>query len=132
MNERKSSRIARGVSRFLIVGLPMKSYSWHGVSPHVAWSPRDQKNFPQDAHWTRRKPWARNSSTSYSLSGIPFASLGRDIKVSGWSARRRCRMGELALDEGVHGVRELLLGTARDRGPRRGVMASALPTESFR
>src|SRR3990172_4366072 len=83
MNERKPSRIARGVRRFLNGGFPRKSYSWHGVSPQVEWSPRDQKNFPHEAHWIRRNPWARNSSTSYSPSGIPFANLERDIKVSG-------------------------------------------------
>src|SRR3972149_4832172 len=83
MNERKSSRIARGVRRFLNGGFPRKSYSWHGVSPQVEWSPRDQKNFPHEAHWIRRYPCARNSSTSNSPSGIPFANLERDIKVSG-------------------------------------------------
>src|SRR2546425_14484 len=56
MKERKSSRIARTVSRFLNGEFPMKSYSWQGRSPQTEWSPRVQKNFLHDVHCRRWKP----------------------------------------------------------------------------
>src|SRR3990172_3910466 len=80
--ERKSSRIARYESFFLNGEAPMKSYSWHGVSPHVSCVPRDQKAFPHFAHVWRTKPWIRKSSTSYSLSGISASERAAGLKGS--------------------------------------------------
>src|SRR5947209_20467283 len=48
----------------------MKSYSWQGASPHVSWIPSDQKGVAHFEHVWRVNPCFRNSSTSYSLSGI--------------------------------------------------------------
>src|SRR3990172_9790627 len=67
----------------------MKSYSWHGASPQVSCCPRDQKALPHFPHVWRVNPCFRNSSTSYSLSGIRGWMNTRDIKMYQGHQRRR-------------------------------------------
>src|SRR3972149_1232401 len=84
MNERNSSRIARSVRGRFIGEFPRKSYSLHGVSPHVAWSPRDQCHVSHVGHWRRRKPRGRDSSTSESGGGMDGPRRGGPfIKIAG-------------------------------------------------
>src|SRR3989304_358159 len=68
-NDRKSSRIARYGSFFLNGGAPMKSYSWHGVSPHVLWTPRDQKASPHFVQVWRGEARRPERSTPQSAPG---------------------------------------------------------------
>src|SRR3989475_5924882 len=72
----------RWVSFFLNGESPMKSYSWHGASPHVSWCPSDQNGVPHFEHVWRVNPCFRNSSTSYSLSGISASERAAGLKGS--------------------------------------------------
>src|SRR5437899_4169159 len=60
----------------------MKSYSWHGASPHVSWCPSDQNGVPHFGHVWRVNPCFRKSSTSYSLSGISASERAAGLKGS--------------------------------------------------
>src|SRR5256712_4074337 len=60
----------------------MKSYSWHGASPRVSWCPGDQTGVPHFEHVWRVTPCFRNSSTSYSLSGISASERAAGLKGS--------------------------------------------------
>src|SRR3989475_13061008 len=60
----------------------MKSYSWQGASPHVSWIPSDQKGVEHFEHVWRVNPCFRNSSTSYSLSGISASERTAALKGS--------------------------------------------------
>src|SRR2546425_5157389 len=72
----------RYVSFFLNGEAPMKSYSWHGASPQVSWCPSDQNGVPHFEQIWRVKPCLRNSSTSYSPSGISVTERAVGLKGS--------------------------------------------------
>src|SRR5947199_10839056 len=72
----------------------MKSYSWHGASPQVSWIPSDQKGVEHFEHVWRVNPCFRNSSTSYSLSGIfGLRTNGPRLKVLGWPSASQSAFG---------------------------------------